>query len=114
MQTKEQQARAELIRDAVGPDELAEYLVADSGERLGVYVDGDVIVGDDVGNEIAEDERPVAWVRCPGLGNIDMAWWRNGWDCAGLTEEEVIRDCCENGDVADEILDLVQLLIEGD
>jgi hypothetical protein len=102
----------DIIRESVGPDELARYLTAPSGWTLGVYADGSVHVGDSIGREIDPDERPIATARCPGIGNADMTYFREGWDCDGMDDEEVIRDCCENGDVSGELEDLVARLID--
>lgn len=96
---------------SIGTAELAEYLTAPWGHRLGVYADGTVGVGESVGDEIDPDERPIALVRCPGIGNADMTYWREGWDCDHLNDADVIRDCCENGDVSDEIENLVERLV---
>ena len=42
-----------------------------------------------------------------GIGNIDdMDFYRSGWDCSNLTDEEVLRECCKNGDVDDDIQQL--------
>lgn len=106
----------DLISRAIGPDELAAFLTADSGCRLGVYwlPSGELYasVGDSVGAEIDPEEGPICSAACPGLGNADMTWWRNGWDCAGMTDSQVIEECCRDGDVSDELLALHRLLIE--
>jgi hypothetical protein len=100
------------LRSKVGTDDLAGYLTADSGWVLGVDVDGTVHIGDSVGREIEPSERPIATAKCPGLGNLDMAWWREGWDCEALDDDDVVRDCCENGDVSDELDGLIARLLE--
>ena len=95
---------------------LAEYLTADFGEWFGLYADGTHAVGENIGNEINPDERPIACVKCPGISNISESFFTDGWteynhengmyktdDGRELTFEECIRECCKSGDVTDEI-----------
>jgi hypothetical protein len=100
-----------LIQDNVGPAELAQFLTAPWGWVLGLYADGSVHIGDSVGAEIDPNERPIVTARCPGIGNIDTTWCRTGWDCEDLDDAEVIIDCCENGDVEDELKELHRRLV---
>jgi len=64
-----------LIGDSIGANGLGKYLTAEYGETLGLYADGSVTVGQDVGHEMDSSERPVAWVNVPGIGNIDTEYW---------------------------------------
>lgn len=119
-----------LIEKAVTPAALAAYLTAEFGEFFGVYAEGTFAVGESIGSEIAPGERPVACVKCPGIGNIDTTYFTEDFvtynpvsglyesieqDQTGIVETYtlagVIRDCCENGDVGDEIEDLRNALI---
>ncbi len=102
----------EWLADQIGRGELAQYLTGDSGDTFGVDADGSTHVGDSVGREIDPDERPIATAKCRGIGNLDMTWWRDGWPCAELSDEDVIRDCCRNGEVEGEIEDLIDRLME--
>lgn len=112
--------RAEALKNRVSLDDLADYLTADHGSYLGIYPDGDVSVGNDVGMEIDPKERPVVRVRCPGLGNLDDTWWTQGlvrqengtW---ATTDGEAIGDLteviywtCHNGDVSEPWADLME------
>lgn len=101
-----------LIRENVSVNHLAQFLTAPSGWTLGVYSDGSVHVGDSVGRELDRSEQPIATAKCPGIGQLDMTYWRSGWDCDHLDAAEVVYDCCENGDVESELTDLVRDLID--
>jgi hypothetical protein len=100
------------LDELVGTEVLADYYSAPWGHFLGVYPNGEITVGEAIGREIDPDEQPVVTVKCPGIGNIDMTWWRSGWDCDHLTDEEVVRDCCENGDVEEERQELIRCIQE--
>lgn len=65
----------DLIEKAITREAYADYLTAAFGERLGVFRDGRYAVGQSVGMEIAEDERPIALAKCPGLANLDTSYW---------------------------------------
>lgn len=95
------------LDELVGTEILADYYTAPWGHWLGVYPNGQIVVGESIGREIDPRERPIAIVKCPGIGNIDMTFWRDGWDCDHLSDVEVIRDSCENGDVEDERQELI-------
>ena len=96
---------------------IADYNIAPFGEHLGFYIDDDGVVshavGQDIGNEIAENERPVVLLKCPGIGNIDSHFWLSGWtrqnedrdivvDETGeiISFAEAIERCCEGGDIS--------------
>jgi len=61
----------DFIEKAITTKITKSYLIADFGNTLGVYTDGKVVIGQDVGREIDPDDRPIATVECPGIGNID-------------------------------------------
>ena len=121
----------ETIEKAVTPATLAAYLTAKYGERIGIYADGTFAVGESVGNEIAPDERPIMCIKCPGINNIDTTYFTEDFvtynhvtgmyesieqDRSGEVETYtlagVIRDCCENGDVDEELEELKNRLME--
>jgi len=66
-----------IIKKAITTDVVASYLLAEFGEILGIYPDGSVSIGQDIGREIDPDERPLASVACPGIGNIDGSDYEN-------------------------------------
>lgn len=104
---------AELIQNVIGPGQLADYLTADHAEWLGVYANGKVCVGESVGDEIDPSERPIAMVRCPGIGQADREWWAEGVEDADEMDiEELIIHGCEDGDVDDLIKRLIEELID--
>lgn len=94
-------------------DEMViEYTLAEFGEKIGLYPDESYAVGDAIGSEIAEDERPIFTLKCPGIGNISTSWYASGWATWDNTEqdwietetgkhmstEEMIRRCIVEGD----------------
>lgn len=102
------------------------YITAPYGAKLGIYENKkgfSFYVSQDVGKEIAENERPIAVIPCPGLGNIDTTLWTEGWteeqenglylteDGQELTLIECIKDCCQNGDITS-ILEEIQAGLE--
>ncbi len=103
----------DMIHDNVTDHTLGDYLTAPSGWKLGVYAGGTVSIGPDVGEEIDPDERPIYLATCPGIGNVDMGYFRNGG--ADRTDDqgnyltcaaEAIRSGCEEGDVTHLLEDL--------
>ena len=80
-------------------------------------------VGQSIGMEIREDERPIVILFCPGVGNIDSTYWYEGWtheedgkiiqDDTGkeVSLEEAVRYCCENGDISS-VVEAIQKEIE--
>ena len=115
----------EIIYDVINSDAVAAWLTAEHGEYLGVYADGKYGVGQDIGKEIAEDEQPIAIVRCPGIGNIEEEYWTVDWiveqneegkyiDKEGkeYTLAECVQECCDHGDVSPFIEELRDALIE--
>ena len=103
------------LEENVGTNELAAYLKANFGEKIGLYANGQVVVGQDVGNEISEDERPVGMVAVPGIGNLDSTEYSAGYAVYGKDGlyrriadgsvignfEALIDDTCKNGEVQD-------------
>ncbi len=95
---------------------IADYNIAPFGEWLGFYIDDGVVshaVGQDIGNEIAEKERPIIVLKCPGIGNIESDFWLSGWTHENESKEIVVDEtgeiidfseaiicCCEEGDIA--------------
>ena len=92
----------EKIIDAIGPAEVAAYYTAPSDYRLAAYEkNGGVVIeiGPDLGNEIAEDERPIAYISCPGIGNIDT---NNFSDAFATREEDGSFQIWETGEIVSE------------
>jgi len=119
--TKKKKTR--VIEEAITPTVLWEYLTADYGWKLGVYADGSVAVGPDIGREI--DETPIAIVWCRGLENIHPKGYAYGWaeqlpngmyrdirTQEEMTEKEMLWRCCQDGDVSQEIKDLIKDLVD--
>lgn len=111
------------IREHVTRETVAMYYTADFGEVMGLYQDGSTAVGQDIGMEIDPDERPVAVVQCPGIGNIDTSFFSEGWttrvedgyltdDGRILSLKEMITESCMEGDISDEMEELVELLLQ--
>jgi len=123
--TDENNKVEELIRDAITPEIFAQYVIANWGERIGIYPDGSVSIGQSIGMEIAEEEQPIVMAKCSGIGNIDTSYYSEGWteydsetgeyiteDGRHLDESEMITECCIEGDVSEEIHGLVETLID--
>lgn len=51
-------------------------------------------------------------VKCIGIGNRNMTYYREGWDSDGLDDYEVIGECVENGDMTCEIDALTEAIME--
>lgn len=108
-------------------DNMAGYYLADSGEIFGVYFDDgkfSVSIGQSVGSEIAPEERPIAGVKCLGIGDLDSSFFTDGWTTENedgtytstetgniLSLEDCIRECCDSGDVCDDIESLLDELM---
>jgi len=87
-------------------------LCGEHGETFGLYRDGSFATGDSVGDEIAENERPIICVGCTGISNLDLSYYSNGWatwdthtydyvvDETGehISEEEMLSRCVSEGD----------------
>jgi len=114
-----------IIRDAITPEIFAQYVIANWGERIGIYPDGSVSIGQSIGMEIAEEEQPIVMAKCSGIGNIDTSYYSEGWteydseigeyitkDGRHLSESEMIIESCTEGDISQEIEGLVETLLE--
>jgi hypothetical protein len=85
---------------------IERYLTADAGDWLTVYSDGTAQILD---ASSTAPEGSVAWVRCPGIGNLDGTRYTEGaTDPTDLLAS--IREACETGDVSDEIDGLADAL----
>ena len=114
----------ELIEKNINAMELYEYLTAPSNHWAGLYPDGSFHVGESVGSEIDEEERPLITIKCPGLNEMDdPSYWTDEWtefdEDTGLYHiievtkghnigdsislNECIRVCCEHYDVSDQV-----------
>ena len=113
------------IREAITNDVVAQYYTAEWGDIFAVYPDGSIGVGPSVGMEIAEDERPITQIGCPGVDNLDSWFWTDGWTTRDeetgeyITEDgrrldlaECIVDCCKNGEISEEKEAIIESLIE--
>ena len=115
----------EEIRKAITP-KMADYFLANSDEVFGVYFDNGVFsvsVGSSVDCEQIDEEKPVASKKCPGIGNIHDFFFTDGWtkeneDGTFTTDEgkifsfeECVSECCNTGDISDEIEELLDALI---
>jgi len=114
-----------IIREAITPEIFAQYVIANWGERIGIYPDGSVSIGQSIGMEIAEEEQPIVMAKCSGIGNIDTSYYSEGWteydseigeyitkDGRHLSESEMIIESCTEGDISQEIEGLVETLLE--
>lgn len=109
---------------------LADYLTADYGNDLAIWDDGKVSIVSS--NETwAAGQGPLARVPCPGIGNVDSSYFREGFvewnddegafvvtegnDDAGRVVgqlSDVITECCRDGDVEAFYDDLVKKVHE--
>lgn len=116
------------FRDIITYDHIYDYLTADNNTDLSVWKDGTVIA---IEHGITYPvENPVARVRCPGINNIDTSWYTNDF-CETRTEngeyvvdgryredkgrvvgsiEDVISECCKDGDMTEEYDGLIDAL----
>lgn len=90
------------INEIIGTDELYQYMTGRFGQSLAIYNDGVYLVESNA-VEIDPEERAIVEIRCPGTSNLDMTRYREDWDCDHLTDEEVLRECCDTGDMCDEL-----------
>jgi len=107
----------DFIEKAITTKITKSYLLADFGNTLGIYPDGKVVIGQDVGREIDPDDRPIATVECPGIGNIDGYVYeeralRNNPELEGVTTEKAIELLANEEDQDYGLEDDRQLLIE--
>ena len=112
---------------------LRDYLTASCGERIGFYIKEEKLihhVGQSIGDEICEEERPLLCVECPGINNLDSSCYTADF-CSWSEEREayvvdgpfmadqgrvvgrladVIRECCEDGDMSKDLEDFLSSL----
>lgn len=60
-------------------DMVVAWKLGEHGERFGMYSDGNFAVGQSVGFEICEEERPLIIVPCEGIGNLNEGYFAEGW-----------------------------------
>lgn len=117
------------FRDVVSYENLADYLSADFGSDLVVWPDDSVSLTESSITRWAQ-VQPIARVKCPGIGNLDGTVFEEGfveWDgekgayvvtgehrddkgrvVGGL--EDVIAECCRDGDMTEFMGDLIAAL----
>jgi len=106
----------DFIEKAITTKITKSYLLADFGNTLGVYTDGKVVIGQDVGREIDPDDRPIATVKCPG-GNIDGYVYEerakaNDPDLGEVSTEKAIEILALEEDLEDDRQLLIEKLLE--
>ena len=117
------------FRELISYENLADYLTADFGSDLVVWPDDSVNLTESSITRWAE-VQPVARVRCPGIGNLDSSVftdefveWDEGLGAFVVTGEhrddkgravggleDVIAECCRDGDVTEFMDDLISAL----
>lgn len=107
----------DFIENAITTEVAKNYLLADFGNTLGVYSDGKVVIGQDVGMEIDPDDRPLVCCKCPGIGNIDGFVYENRAlnndpELEGVTTEKAIELLANEEDQDYGLEDDRQFLIE--
>lgn len=111
----------ERIEKAITTKVVRDFLLADFGNTLGVYSDGKVVIGQDVGREIDPCDRPVAYCECPGIGNLDGFVYedqalRNHPELEEVTTEKAIKLLADEEDqdcgLEDDRRFLVEKLLE--
>jgi len=107
----------DFIEKAITTKITKSYLLADFGNTLGVYTDGKVVIGQDVGREIDPDDRPIATVECPGIGNIDGYVYEerakaNDPDLGEVSTEKAIEILALEEDLEDDRQLLIEKLLE--
>ena len=112
----------------VSYSDLADYLTAEYGHDLAVFDDGSVEIIESA--TVYKTGGPIARVKCPGIGNLDGTVFEEGfveWDgekgayvvtgehrddkgrvVGGL--EDVIAECCRDGDMTEFMGDLIAAL----
>jgi len=86
---------------------IEQYLTADHGQWLTVLADGTAAILDASSSPPAGS---LAWVKCPGLGNLDSSRYTEGaTDPTDLLA--CIHECCEVGDMTDDIDGLADALL---
>jgi hypothetical protein len=86
---------------------IEQYLTADYGQWLTVSDDGTAVIMDGSSYPPA---GTIAQVKCPGMGNLDSTRYTEGAsDPTDLLAS--IRECCEVGDMTDDIDGLADAII---
>lgn len=81
-----------------------DYYAADFGEKLGIYPDGHIAIGQSVGKEIDEDEQPAIVIDCPGFDNLDIE---------GVSNLDELREAVDlDADFRDSLIEKLELQIE--
>ena len=96
------------MRHLINQKITAQFLCAESGETLGVYADGSIVIGQDVGREIDPEDRPIATAECPGWGNLDGYVYEEAAGCDDL--QKAITICGDDGFLEDETEELIEEL----
>jgi len=86
----------------IAADNLYEYLTADYGKRLVSDEENPLEAYLQEQNTRSQAEE-IFSVKCPGIGNLCMSYFREGWNCDDLSDEGVLAECCEVGDMILEI-----------
>jgi len=81
---------------------LGEYMLGEWGQRLVSDWESpfEAYIQEQNSHSMAGE---VFSVKCIGLGNMDLSFYRKGWKCDNLSDDEVILEWCKNGDMTDEI-----------
>ncbi len=94
------------LAEKIAREHITDYMTAQFGQRL-------VSDWEDPEQAYLQEQNTfsqageVFSVPCWGIGNIDdMDFYRRGWECSHLSDEEVILECCKEGDVDDDIQQL--------
>lgn len=105
---------------------LGDFWAAPYGCRFGIYPNDTWLVGEIVGRESRPEDRPVVWVPCPGIENIDVDVWALMGDAEWDRERQgfvlpdgryfdddsdLIRTICTEGELLDEVEWLRHVLV---
>ena len=97
----------EQIAKTITAEAMMSILFEPHGYRYGVEIrKGEMVFvhGHDIGNEIAESERPLGYATVSGDTIYEQQsedFWREGWESERLSDEECARECLENGEWED-------------
>ncbi len=96
------------IAEKIAEKNIADFLTAQFGQRL-------VSDWEDPEQAYLQEQNTfsqageVFSIPVWGIGNMDdMDFYRKGWECSQLTDEEVLRECCKEGDVSSDIQQLAE------
>lgn len=102
MEQEQQYAITKEECQEIAEEKLCDYLTAKAGQRL-------VSDFEDPKKAYIQEQNTysqageVFSMNCPGIGDGDWSYLREGWNCEHLSDEEVIEECCEKGDMSDDI-----------